>query len=80
MHGITNTLFGQIIDVNPGRELFQEMRKSIADLSFIYTYREEPPYNLITHRPDENRVDFDHEKMKREYYAKSGLNHWTGDW
>lgn len=80
MHGITKTLFGQIIDVNPGKELFQEMRNALANLSFISTYREKPPYNLITYNPDRDQIVFDHEKMKRDYYAKNELNHWTGDW
>jgi mannosyltransferase OCH1-like enzyme len=80
MHGITKTLFGQIMDVNPGQELFHEIRKALDDLSFVSTYREEPPHNLVTYRPEFSQIDFDHEKMKREYYAKNRLQHWTGDW
>lgn len=81
MHGITKTVFGQIIDVNPGLHMFDQMRSELSKLSFIYSYREIPPYDLVTYRPNNKQIiDFDHEKLKRDYYSSCGMKHWTGDW
>jgi mannosyltransferase OCH1-like enzyme len=80
MHGVTKALVGEIIDVNPGREVFVEIRKMLSEMPFITTYVETSPYDTIIHRPENAQIDFDHEEMKRDYYAKSNLKHWTGDW
>lgn len=78
MHGITYVLMGKIINTNPGKEVFEEIRKEIDKLSFIKTYKENPPYHTITYRHDGDK--FDHEQLKREFYASQGLKHWTGEW
>lgn len=80
MHGITKTLFGEIIDVNPSIEIFNQIRVELSKLNFVYLYRETPPYNLVTYRLENPQVNFDHETMKRDYYLKCKLNHWTGNW
>jgi mannosyltransferase OCH1-like enzyme len=80
MHGVTKTLLGEIVDVNPGSEIFEEMRSAISQMQFIVTYRESTPYNTIIYRPEKSQIDFDHEEMKRDFYAKSNIKHWTGEW
>lgn len=80
MHGVTKALFGKIIDVNAGPEIFKEIRKELSNHTFISTYREEPPYHTILYRPEHNQIDFDHEQMKRDFYASYGIKHWTNEW
>jgi hypothetical protein len=80
MHGVTMSLFGKIIDVNPGLQVFNDIHKELDNHPYILTYREESPYNTVLYRPENPQVEFDHETMKRDFYAKSSLNHWTGDW
>jgi mannosyltransferase OCH1-like enzyme len=78
MHGVTKALLGEIVDVNPGKEVFDKIRGVICEMPFIKTYREDLPYDTILHRP--TSASFDHESMKREFYASCGIKHWTGDW
>lgn len=80
MHGVTKALFGNIIDVNAGEGVFREIRKELANHSFIMTYREDPPYHTILYRPENQKIDFDHEAMKRDFYTSSGIRHWTNEW
>lgn len=80
MHGVTKALVGEIIDVNPGREVFTEIRAVLSKMPFITTYVETSPYDTILYRPENQQIEFDHEEMKRDYYEKSNLKHWTGDW
>ena len=80
MHGVTLALFERAIEVNPGKETFESIRQELSKHSFINTYREEPPYNTILYRPENQQVDFDHERMKRDFYSASKIRHWTNEW
>lgn len=80
MHGVTKALFGKIIDTNPGTEVFTEIRNEIEKSGFMTTYKETSPYNTIIYRPENKQVNFNHEEMKRNFYAACGLKHWTGEW
>ena len=80
MHGVTKALFGKIIDVNPGSAVFSQIREQLVNTSFISTYIESPPYNTILYRRESAQVDFDHEAMKRDFYAASNIKHWTNEW
>tara|TARA_R110002153_G_scaffold34856_5_gene103819 strand:+ start:4442 stop:5158 length:717 start_codon:yes stop_codon:yes gene_type:complete len=63
---------------NPSQANLMKLRKSMDSHEGIVTYREELPYNTIIYRGGE--TDTDHEDMKRDFYAKSGITHWTGSW
>jgi mannosyltransferase OCH1-like enzyme len=78
MHGVTKGLLGEIIDVNPGPVIFSEIRQFIAKMSFVYTYKENVPYDTIL-CSDFTR-SFDHETLKRDFYKEQSIKHWTGDW
>jgi hypothetical protein len=80
MHGVTIALFGKLIDVNPGKDVFVLIKRELSKHSFIRVYREEPPYNTVLYRPENPQVDFDHEKMKRDFYSKCSIRHWTNEW
>ena len=79
-HGITKVMTGQMIKTQPGQKIFESLRYMINQSGFIVTYRENPPYDTIMYRPENKQIDFDHELMKRDFYAKYNLKHWTGDW
>jgi len=79
-HGITKVMTGEMIQTQPGNDIFDKLRKMIDDSGFIVTYRERPPYHTIMYRPEKEQINFDHEEMKRDFYRKNELNHWTGDW
>jgi hypothetical protein len=74
MHGILISLYGEIIEAN-----FKEIRNMLEDADFIKTYDENPPYDTVIYRNAKDKI-FDHESMKRDFYAKSELKHWTGEW
>ncbi len=78
MHAITKTLMGEMINTNPGEEVFEAIRGAIKTSGFIKTYREDPPYDTIVYRNDTLGLDWEQEK--RKFYAESGLKHWSGDW
>jgi mannosyltransferase OCH1-like enzyme len=80
MHGVTKALFGFMIETSAGPVVFNEIRKELSKHSFIRTYREDPPYNTVLYRLENERINFDHEEMKRNFYALSGLKHWTNEW
>jgi hypothetical protein len=78
MHGITSTLFGKIINTNPGEEMFGWMVNEIRKIPFIKLYQENPPHQTVLF--DGNSAEFDHELMKRQLYKDTGITHWTGEW
>jgi hypothetical protein len=78
-HGITKMMTGEMIQIQPPAEVFEKLREMINQCGFITTYKEKPPYDTIMYRPG-STLEFDHEQMKRDFYNKSKLNHWTGDW
>ena len=66
------------ISLDPKKGMLRAVRDAMEQHPHIVTYREIPPYNTITYNggPTKN----DHEMMKRDFYAQSGLKHWTGEW
>ncbi len=80
MHGVTKTLLGEIVDVNPPVEIFDEIRKMINLMPFIVTYKENGPYDTIIYNSKGPLIDFDHETEKRNFYGECKMYHWTGDW
>jgi mannosyltransferase OCH1-like enzyme len=77
MHAVTYTLLGEIVDTNPGVEKMNSIRNKISELPFVKTYREVPPNDTIVYKGD---VGGDLEVQKRDFYAKEGVKHWTGEW
>lgn len=89
MHAITKTIFGKIIDVNPGPNVFNNLRNEISSINFIQTKKEDLPYDTIIYKHDPNNfkvgdtlVDdpYDWESLKRELYSRYNLKHWTNEW
>ena len=78
MHAVTKTIFGEIINTDPGIEKFTEMRKKLESIPFIKTFREEPPHNTILYKDDSKSLDY--ETLKRSLYSDFKLKHWTGEW
>lgn len=79
MHGITRCLVNKEIDTNPGKEVFDKLRGLIEKSNFMLTYVEEPPLYNILFRND-NTPKQEHENMKRDFYAKHNMKHWSGQW
>ena len=77
MHAITMMLCGQLINTNPGIEVMNDIRQKISELSFIKIYREDPPNDTLVYQG--NEID-NWENTKRDFYAKSKIKHWTGEW
>jgi hypothetical protein len=78
MHAITMVLCGEMIDTNPGKEKFDKILATINQAPFIKTYRETPPYDTIIFNDTDTQLDL--ETLKREFYAREGIKHWTGSW
>ena len=78
MHAITMVLCGEMINTNPGKEKFDKILATINQAPFIKTYRETPPYDTIIFNDTDTQPDL--ETLKREFYAREGINHWTGSW
>ena len=78
MHGVTYTLFGQMINSDPGEEAFEQIREHISKIPFIKTYRENPPADTIIYKGDVTAVSW--EAMKRQFYSENQIKHWTGEW
>ena len=78
MHAITLVVMGEMINTDPGEEVFEEIREKLNSAGFINTYREDPPYNTIVYR--NGALGLNWEQEKRKFYAESGLKHWSGDW
>ena len=78
MHAVTFSLMGKVINTNPGKEVFEELRDKIIQSNFIKTYRETSPLDTIVYRDDGNIKN--HEDMKRALYKEYELKHWTGEW
>lgn len=78
MHGVTLALTGEMVNSNPGKEKFEEIRRKIAEMPFIQTYRETLPSDSVIYCGDTSWSDW--EVMKRKFYSESGIKHWTGEW
>lgn len=77
MHAVSYTLCGEIVNTDPGVEKFEMLRAKIGELSFAKTYREVPYNDMLIYRGDKGD---ELEWIKRDFYAKEGVKHWTGDW
>jgi mannosyltransferase OCH1-like enzyme len=80
MHGITKYLTGDIINTNPGHDIFSFLRKTIEKTGFISTHIERSVYDTLVFQPTNDFEWFDHEKEKRKLYAEFDMKHWTGEW
>ena len=78
MHAITMVLMGEMINTDPGIEVFEKIRETMEAAGFIKTYREDPPYDTIIYR--NGTLGLNWEQEKRAFYAESGLKHWSGEW
>jgi mannosyltransferase OCH1-like enzyme len=78
MHAITMVLMGEMINTDPGVEVFEKIRETMEAAGFIKTYREDPPYDTIIYR--NGTLGLNWEQEKRAFYAESGLKHWSGEW
>jgi mannosyltransferase OCH1-like enzyme len=78
MHAITFGLMGKMINTDPGKEVFEEIRAAITEADFIKTYRETSPLDTMVYRDDGTIKD--HEYMKRALYKEYELKHWTEEW
>ena len=74
-HGVTKAMTGRTIDTRPDKNTFDVLRKMISNSGFMVTYQENPPYDTIMYRPENQQIDFDHEEMKRDFYSKLGMKH-----
>lgn len=77
-HGITKAMLGKSIDINPGKEVMDDLRDMITQSGFIKTYREYPPYDTVLFKSEV--PPFDHEVEKRKFYAETNTTHWSGHW
>ena len=79
-HGITTIMTGQMVQIQPGNEIFEKLRNIIYDSGFIVTYVETPPQKTILYRPENVQIDFDYELEKKNFYLKYEVGHWTNVW
>lgn len=77
MHAISYTLCGEIVNTDPGVEKFQMLRDKISEMPFVRTYREVPYDDMVIYKGDQGNTL---EMIKRDFYAKEKIRHWTGDW
>ena len=77
MHAVSKVLLGKIVNSDPGREAFEEIRAVIQSMPFIKTYRENPPYDTIVYKHDKNTFKTGNGKSKEEFYKECGVAHWT---
>lgn len=80
MHAVSQTLFGSIINTNPGVEIFKEIHKTLKQIPFIRTYNETSLFDTIVFQRPKRFVEFDHEVEKRKLYGEFDMKHWTGEW
>lgn len=73
LHGITHSMVGSKTATIP------ELRFLIEQSDFILTYEEEPPINTVLFRGQSITAE-EHETMKREFYKKHNMKHWSGEW
>jgi hypothetical protein len=79
-HGVTKIMTGEMVQVNPDNETFQQLRDIIHKTGFIVTYKENPPYKTIMYQPENKQIDFDHVEEKKNFYLQNGISHWTRVW
>jgi len=67
MHGVTKVLMGEMIDMNPGMDKIESIRKTLHGMPFVYTYREELPHDSVICREKQGTYD-EWKKQKQELY------------
>ena len=72
------SLMEKVINTNPGKKVFEELRAKIIQSNFIKTYRETSPLDTMVYRDD--GIIKNHEDMKRDLYKEYELKHWTEEW
>jgi mannosyltransferase OCH1-like enzyme len=77
MHAVTYTVLGEILDTNPGIQKMNIFRDRFKEMPFARTYREIPPNDTVVYKGD---IGDKLEVLKRDFYAKEGVKHWTGEW
>ena len=77
MHAITMAIVGRVVNTDPGVEVMDEIRSKLKTMPFVKIFREDPPYHTIVYNGDDVT---DLESLKRDFYAKAGVKHWTGEW
>lgn len=78
MNAVSKVIIGDCgLDTNPSINDFNYMRAKINNSTFIYTYREEPPYDTVIYK-GEGIGDW--EQAKRDLYKEFDMTHWTGEW
>ena len=77
MHGITQELMGQIIDVDPGEKIFSDIRNRLSQYSFIKTHRELLPNQTMVFRHDANTFQHGDGGSKLDFYREFDVAHWT---
>jgi mannosyltransferase OCH1-like enzyme len=86
MHAITQTLFNEVIDTNPGKEVFDQIRAALNQSPFIKIYNESPPYDTLVYKHNietfkqGNSILTDWQELKQEFYASYKVKHWSGEW
>lgn len=78
MHALTHTVFGQVINTDPGTDVFIAMRNQLDQLDYVNVIREDPPYNTAIYQNNNSFVNW--EFYKRDFYASQGVRHWTNEW
>jgi hypothetical protein len=76
-HAVSLIISGKMINTGDGKEAFDFIRNKIDDIPFIKTFREVPFNDMITYKGSDGDLL---EEIKRDFYAKEGVKHWTGDW
>jgi mannosyltransferase OCH1-like enzyme len=79
MNAVTKCLIGYELDVNIGTEKFNELRNVIDSSVFIQTYREYPPVDSFLYRNGQYTKE-QLENMKKDFYKKHNMKHWSGQW
>lgn len=77
-HAVTKCITGEMYEISPGIEKMNYARTLVEQSSFLFTYREELPYNSILYRGDDEGSAWEFDK--RRFYHDYGLRHWTNDW
>lgn len=79
MHAITYTLYGQIINTNPGKEFFKNFYNFCKNKhTNIQVYFEDSSANTFLFRNE--KINYDLETLKRQFYSENNVKHWTQEW
>lgn len=78
MHAVSRSLLGEVVNTDPGIETFEHIRTEVGKYPFIYTYREDPPYDTVIYKNDKNIDEL--VDIKKQLYTDYNLKHWTSEW